>query len=191
METLEWEDGFENFDLTVIKVPGDGSCFFHAVCRAFYIPYITETFNGVYTPKREIVSSLRKSLAEKLEEKNPSGVILYDRLSRGNLRERSKETPDNSLENMKKIIADYDNWVGLEVLELVSEILEKDIYILDKKTRDLYKTADRELLYKERESIVILYSNNHFDCIGVANGSQVNTFFKKDNPFISFLRKRL
>jgi len=188
------KNGFTEFKLMLYQVPGDGDCFFHSLFLAFFVPYRTLRFgNGKKADRSQIVRKFRRELAivlsRKLENKN---LILYDYLSRGKLREYSRTVPEYSLENMKRMLKSY-SFVGQEVLELTSIICDKDIYIIDQDTEDVYITGDASLFYKKRPSIVILYvGKNHYDLIGLQCGSgEVVTHFSPDNPFIKFLRRRI
>jgi hypothetical protein len=196
-QDLHWEEyGFENFRLVAIDTVGDGNCFFHAICQAYFIPYRTGMSGGNILSKREIVRQLRYSLAQRLGEPvdplNPTGKIYYELLSRGKLSEFGKEIPYYSFEEMKMRL-EKSVAVGNEYNEFISDQLGKDIYLLDAETQDVYITGnDDELLYKQRPSIVILYSPGHYETIGlrVSDGS-IQTYFSPSHPFIEFLRMRM
>ena len=146
----------ENFK--IIKAIGDGSCMFHAILQAFNKTYNSLDYNG----KIHMVKEFRKDLSDVLTE-NINGKTIYDNLSRGQLKEISKSYSPVSLKNMKKDLKG-NTWGDYRFLELLSEILELNIFIVDHNTKKLYETGDSELLYKKnRDYIILLNTNNiHF-----------------------------
>ena len=80
-----------------ITTIGDGSCFFHSVLRAF-----SKTYLELNTIQDRIAYSkiLRNLLADSLMEIDSNGKMLYDNLSKGNLREFSKYSPEYELGNL-------------------------------------------------------------------------------------------
>lgn len=201
---LHWENyGFEDFRLVSLQTIGDGNCFFHSLCQAFYVPYRTQKVNGLPVSRRQIVRELRYDLASLLGQPvdtlNPNGPTFYEELSRGKLPSFGENVPEYSFKNMQQRLRKNDA-VGNEYNEFVSDQLEKDIYILDAKTEDIYITGDDdELLYKNRGSIVILNIPNndnpslgHYETIGIRSGiGNIQTYFSSKHPFIRFLRARM
>ena len=113
----------ENFK--IIKAIGDGSCMFHAILQAF-----NKTYNSLdYKEKIYMVKEFRKDLSDVLTEKI-NGKTIYDNLSRGQLKEISKNYSPVSLKNMKKDLKG-NKWGDYRFLELLSEILELNIFIVD------------------------------------------------------------
>lgn len=190
---LEWNEyGFENFNIVAIETLGDGNCFFHALCQAYYIPYRTGMLEGHPLSKRDIVRKLRRSLANRLGEPvdplDPTGKIYYELLSRGHLPQFGKEIPYYSFDEMKLRLENSEA-IGNEYNEFISDQLNKDIYLLDQETNDIYITGnDDDLLYKNRPSIVIMYSPGHYETIGIKTpNGDIQTYFSPSHPFIQFL----
>jgi len=183
-----------------IHTEGDGSCFFHAILNACYKPYIKGvTGDGVSLNRRECVKNFRKDLANKLDDyidSNPRNKKWYDILSRGDLKAHSKDLPELSLENMKRTL-DSNSSVDHIFNELISEVILKDIYLLDFEKKDVYITGDDEdILYKNRKSIVILAIPGHYELVGVYRVNKkgllvVQTLFAHDDEFIKIIRKRM
>ena len=144
--------------------------------------------------KRQI-QNLRKDLSIKLGSKidptDPDSPTYYDTLSRGELPNISKEIPRYSLANMQKELASnrpVDNVYN----EFISNCLNKDIYILDGVKRDVYITGnDDEILYKNRESIVILYLPGHYELIGIIDDNNIHTLFDPEDDFIQRIKTRM
>lgn len=180
-------DGFnENF--VRIGAIGDGSCMFHSILQAFNKTYI----NSNNTEKIKITRQLRNDLSDILD-KEINGEVCYKQLSRGELEEFSKSVPETSLKNMKKALKSND-WGDMRFLELISNILELDIYIIfySKNNFSVYNLGDKQLYYKGRDSIIILNSNNvHFDTVGVKSGNGVRTLFDKNEPVIRQLLSKI
>jgi hypothetical protein len=166
---------------------GDGSCFFHCILSAKNKAYSMLT----YKHKIEKAKELREYLSEMLEIKK-DGKMIYDRLARGQLREQSKAVADYKLENMQKTLCS-SKWVGDTFNELISEVLNIDIYIIDGRKSDVYITAnDFDILYKNRPSIVIHWNgSSHYSLIGVKEKAGIVDLFQYDHEFIVELRNRM
>jgi hypothetical protein len=197
VENLHWMNhGFENFDMLAVYTIGDGNCFFHSLCQAYFIPYRTQMVNHMPLSRREIVRNLRYGLSKRLGEPvdplDPDGPSFYETLSRGELPNFGKEIPAYSFQEMQSRLRNSEA-VGNEYNEFVSDQLKKDIYILDGDAKDVYITGnDDELLYKNRDSIVVLYRPGHYETVGIQSGSSsIQTYFSPSHPFIQFLSARM
>ena len=165
-----------------LETIGDGSCFFHAILQAFNKTYIDSSDSE----KKKMTQQFRKDLSNVLRDDN-----IYEQLSRGSLQEFSKEYPPASLENMERDLRGRV-WGDQRFLELVSTVLEIDIYIFYNKIGNLYNTGDHELYYKNRDSVVIINNNNfHFETIGLKSENGIQTFFDKDDPIIKNLHSKM
>lgn len=194
-ENLVWNGPFSYPNMVRIRTPTDGSCYFHAIAKAYFEPYIIGRLNNQPLDRKSFIQKLRKDLSVKLQSKvdptNPTSPIYYDTLSRGKLREFSKSVPSYSLKNMVKEL-DSDHPVDNVYNEFVSNQLDKDIYILDLEKRDVYITGyDDEILYKDRPSIVILYLPGHYELVGLDENGIVKTLFDPDHDFILTIRDRI
>jgi hypothetical protein len=210
-EELNWkpEDPFYHPRLVRIQIPGDGSCFFNAICHGQSADYLKSQYRVKIDGKETVfpisrgrfVMNLRANLADKLADqvdpKNPNSPIYYDIISRGKLRDyvASGDGPEikcYSLENMQKELRSGGAVDGI-YLEFISNILGSDIYILDQRDHDVYMIGDEtDILYKNRPSLVLLFTGNHYDLVGIRHRSgQVGTYFSADDPFISSITKRM
>lgn len=172
--------GFNYPGLVIIDVPADGSCFFHALILSIYKPYQLNKIN-----KWKFVREFRKNLAYKLIED-------YDKLSNGKLKELSKEMPEVSLSAM---IQELDSSKAISNIynEFISDLLNRDIYLLDYQKKDVYMTgSDLNLLYKGRKSTVLVINGNHYQLVGIkkSDGS-IKVGFDHDHPFILKIQKRI
>ena len=176
------------FDEEFVRIPaiGDGSCMFHSILQSFNKTYIESSHNE----KRLICRTFRDDLSNILDE-NIDGSMCYSQLSRGELGEISKSVPEASLQNMKKSLKS-NSWGDFRFLELVSNILELNIFIISNDTKNLYITGDPELFLKDRDSIIILNSSNvHFDTVGVKTQNGIRTLFYNNEPLIQKLTSKL
>jgi hypothetical protein len=194
-------------NLTLIKVIPDGSCFFHAVLRAFNISYIRSSSNN---ERHKYVKKLREALSIALEEIDPStGLREYDRLGGGSYAEYNKAVSgvtenDYSLEGLQKELLS-DRPVDHVYIEMLSNHFNKDIYLINSNTQDVYMTGtDLNLLYRNRDSIVIYYSPGHYDIIGIRRNATetipgicnkgdiiFDCLFSYQHLFIQCLRSRM
>jgi len=194
-ENLVWDGPFSYPNMVRIRTPTDGSCFFHAIAKAYFEPYINGKLNNKPLNRKEFIQKLRKDLSKKLKSKvnptDPQSPIYYNILSRGKLGEFSKSVPNYSLENMVKEL-DSNRPVDNVYNEFISDQLDKDIYILDMLKKDVYITGyDDEILYKNRPSIVILYLPGHYELMGLDETGVVKTLFDPDHNFIKAIRERM
>lgn len=185
--------------LKVIKVIGDGSCFFHSILRAIYKPYISATSNS---SRIKIVREFRQAIATELETKDPAtNKIAYDQLGNGSYAEFNRSISNvvgdmYSLKALKRELLSSSP-VDHVYIQLISDHLNIDIFLISSITNDLYFTGTEiKLLYKKRNAIVILYSPGHYDIIGVKRKTSDNRivfdcFFHKDHVFIECLYNRL
>lgn len=175
-----------------IPIIGDGSCFFHAVLRSFYREYIKTTQNTV---RQYYARNLRYALAAVLEEINPlTGLRYYDQLSRGALSILASEGLSScsilAMQNELQRGGPIDNLYH----ELVSDHLNRDIYIINENLGDVdVGFNELELLYKGRNSIVLLYRSGHFELLGIVvpNSNIIETLFTPSHPLIQQLYGRM
>lgn len=178
----------EGLDYTFVRIGsiGDGSCMFHSILQGFNKSYI----NSSVQDKMKITRQFRNDLSVILDEKI-NGKVCYKELSRGSLEDFSKVVPETSLENMKKSLSSNE-WGDIRFLELISNILDIDIFVIWNQTKKVYNLGDKDLYYKNRDSIIILNSGNfHFDTIGLKSKNGNRTLFDKNEPVIKQLRAKL
>lgn len=172
-----------NYNLNLYSLPtiGDGSCMLHAIFQCFNKHYIE--YKDDYD-KMLMIHNFRKYLADELEnDKN------YENLSRGEITEISNFIPELNKENMKRYL-NSSKWLNIFFLEYISNILDLDIYIYDDTTKNIYKTGDEEIYFKERKSIIIRYYRDaHFESICVDTPDGYKTLFSNDSYIIKEIKK--
>jgi hypothetical protein len=197
---IVWKNGYENWDLIRINTASDGHCLFHAIANSFFVPYHTEILEGNKIKRIEIVKQMRKRFSENLSSpisSEPNAKTHYEIINSG----KTAEFPlcpdsleyDFSLNNMKKQL-DSNKYIGYGYIEYISNILDKNIYILNDSNSDLYPYEKTELpnIYKKnRSSIVLYFSFNHYELVGIMNNGIVDTYFDSDHTFIKFLYNRV
>lgn len=159
--------GIRHPNLYRIPIIGDGSCFFHAVLRSFYRDYIESTQKSV---RQFYARHLRNALSAVLEESNPlTGIRYYDELSRGTLATLAAEGLSSCSISAMQQELQQGGPVDNLYQELVSNHLNRDIYIVNEDYGDVdVGFSDLELLYKGRNSIILLYRNGHYELLGIA-----------------------
>jgi len=172
-----------------INTLGDGSCFLHAVLRSIWTPYKELDISEKY----KTVTELRHELADIIDtKKDTDGLVYYQKLSRGKLEEISKCIDHTKLEEMKRFLRSNEYFTHL-YLEFISEVFNIDIYIIDYKTMKLYNNGDDELLYKDRDSIILGYNEHeqHFESLEVeVRPGKFKTFFEYDSNIIKEIKTR-
>jgi hypothetical protein len=208
-EPIEWddEDPFHYPNMVRIRTINDGSGFFHAVLNAYFIPYRSGKIgiDDESVGRREMVVAWREMLAKRLAEpydkSNPKSPMVYDVLSRGKLRLFGASIPNHSLYDLQAKLGNPSYFADESFLELVSNEIGRDIYILDGFKHDVYRWQsskdDYDLFYKHRPSIVLIYIHEHFELVGIAKMTADNimedviTHFNPDHPFIQKLYQRV
>lgn len=178
------------FPYTIRKIEtiGDGSCFLHAILRAIWPDY--EKMG--YKEKRKTVRTLRDELAVRLEEKDEKGISVYQKLSDGKLPELSKSIPHVKLEEMKKFLKS-DNFFDQLYFEFISDTFNIDIYVIDYSTEKIYNMgySTNQNFYKDRNSIIIGYGNQHFETLEIeVRPGHWKTFFKHDSEIIKIINPK-
>ncbi len=169
---------------------GDGSCFFHAVLRSF-----SQEYRDAPNSERTLLARrLRNFLADKLEETNPAtGLTCYEELSNGRLEDYAMAVPSYTVEALQAELRSSAP-TGDAYLELISNVLEKDVYIVNKSKGDVYTiNSALDLFYKRRSSIVVIYDGSgHYTLLGLRNKTEeLSTHYAFDHPLIQSLQRRI
>lgn len=187
---MNWEDGFEKWNLVRFSTPSDGNCLFHAIANSFFVPYHTEILNGKKISRREIITYFREELSDKLSEKidnSPNSQTYYDTLNEGNTHKFSKNVPEFSIDYMKEQLKSSVA-IGYGYIEFLSNVLDKDIYILDGSRFGIYISDELPLTIKgTRSSIILYYDNGHYELIGIQDNDLFHTIFSHEHSFVRFL----
>eukprot|EP00919_Chromeraceae_sp_WS-2016_P048810 GHVR01115476.1.p3 GENE.GHVR01115476.1~~GHVR01115476.1.p3 ORF type:complete len:201 (+),score=14.34 GHVR01115476.1:2208-2810(+) len=187
---------YDKIELMFIQVPnlvkirtiGDGSCLFHSILAGTNTLYNNSSLSG----KQKIAVQLRSHLARKLD-------MNYDKLSRGELKSISEALEGiggigNSVSlPLMKTQLDSHAFAGQEYLELVSNELNIDVYILDINRQDVYMLGDTELLIRNRPSILIGYDErmSHYDLIGQELQDRIVSLFSSEHETVIKIRERI
>lgn len=188
---IEFDDlelkGIKIYNLVRVYAIGDGSCFFHAILLGVSEEYLNLSRRG----KIQMAKKLRKRLSQELDEDK------YSKLSGGNLESIANGVSgcmDLTLNGLKNTL-DSRNFVGQELIELVSNELDIDIYIIDLDKETVYHLGNTEIYHKDRSSIILGYteSGSHYDLIGLYKHKQdeIMTLFSPKHEIIETLRKYL
>ena len=194
---LNWRGPFSYPNLVSVATLGDGNCFFHSIVQGFYRPYVEGYIVGTRRQvfdRFKFVRELKIEIANSLDQprKLPDTTTWYDSLSRGKLLEMSKDKmPQYELKNMQTELRGH-NFLNNIFHEYTSEILGLDIYLLHGDIEDVYMLGDKDLLYKGRKSVIILYQDEHYSTVGaLKDGVTLITFFLPDDEIIIALNNRI
>jgi glutaredoxin-related protein len=150
--------------------------------------------------KREtFIQQIRDQLSERLFDlqypDQNQFVRVYDCLSKGKYRDLGETIPSYNINYMASEMRDETVYLEDKYLELISNEINHDIYILDSNTYDLFiKDEDPDCFYKNRSSIILLAHQQHFETVGVTtdpnNPDDIKTHFAWDAPVVQALRER-
>lgn len=174
---LDWLPEFKLYRHGVLP---DGHCLIHSI-----LFLASRTYHQHPNQKKILAVKSRRALADEIKKR-------YNELARGKLKELSMEVSDMKLSNLVKKY-NSSRSLGHEDLELISDYLNMDIYVIESKTNDISYSlkSDRDILYKKRDSIIIYHLQNHFEPITLFNEGKHHTMFKPGHVLIQRLKKRL
>lgn len=183
-------------DLIRIATIGDGSCFIHAVLKAFYRPY-QENNDAPY--RLELAAKIRRDLAVALGLDNPQypGYTYWATSGRGAfprmvMQEINDEQlvgelgVDFSLSGLQRLF-NSTNQLGDEVYSFAADALNVDIYVLRATNEDLFPHYHTRRPNIPRNGIVIIGNMYHYEVLGINTEDGIQTVFQEGDPFLTAL----
>jgi len=175
-----------NYSLVPLYTIGDGNCLIHAVLGSCNYKYQ----NSNKIEKKKIAWQLRKDMAELLNVKI-NGKNFYQKLSRGQLEDISKDIPEVKKEYMQAHLLSKA-WLTSVYLELLSIIFNINIVLVSAKEEDFYRLGDKNLLFQDRHTILINYIHqSHYESIAIEINNELKTLFHRKSEIVKSLRKIL
>lgn len=173
------------YNFVSLPTIGDGSCLIHAILQGFNKEYNSYKKDS---QKSKMVKEVRFHLSQILEIKFPDQKNLYQKLSRGELENISKEIPEASLDYMKNYL-NSNNFLTLQYIEILSEIFDINIVFFSQKQGKFYQHGDNELLFKkDRETVFVNYiEDKHYETITINK----KTLFKPGDNIVKEAKKNL
>lgn len=155
--------------------PQDGSCYIHAILRAFSKPYkkLTVAERSVF------IIQLRKELSAHYTREIHDGI--------GNGYFATSEVPAYRYENMKLAIADPGYWIPQPLMEFIGDQLETNVYIIRGIDAEPYVFGDTASHVKPGRKNVVLYwiNDNHYETVGQLElNNQVRQVFMDGHPLV-------
>ena len=187
--------------LAVVRIGtiGDGSCFFHALLKAFYVPYAN---NNNYSFRVNLVRKLRRDMAASLEIKDPAsreGKTFYQTAANGSWVRLSEQQRlganlgfDPSLLAIQtRLNSKVD--VGDEVYQFVGDLLGINIYVVKATRNNLEPILNTSIKGRYQPSVVIAGNGLHYETVGIYSGPKVGiqTVFYPNDPFLIALRGQI
>lgn len=191
---IKW-DLLSKWNVVRFDTPMDGSCLFHAIMNSFFEPYHRERIRDKRMLRQELVKLLRLELSECLTlpvDPTKSSITHYQSLNHGNTVAFAEAVPEFKLSYMQKQLNSY-NPIGYGYMEFIGNILDKDIYILEGKRKDIYVTDELPLTINgNRKSIILFYISGHYELVGIENNDGTySTHFSPNHSLIQHLKKRV
>lgn len=99
---------------------------------------------------------------------------------------------ETAFEEYKDYLKDCSTWIDEKAIELTSDLLDRDIYVIDSQTRMPYSVGGCEN-YKGRTSIVILWlRGGHYEVLGrYMPNKTIQREFPADDPLIQKIYSHL
>lgn len=170
------------------KIPtiGDGNCLLHSILRCCNKTYQTLDNHDKIKMARILRTDMGKILDLEI-----NGKTFYKTLSRGELEEISKSIKQADIKYMQKYLYSH-NWLDFTYLEYLSILFNVNIIIIYNRTGGVYKTGDKELFFKKRNTIFIYYYDQaHFEAMSVETKNGPKTLFDYDTNIVQDIKKFL
>ena len=186
-----WFDG----DVVRIATIADGSCLIHSLLKAFFVPYQN---NPNFDYRVNLVAKTRRDLAVALSLENPNypGFNYWQTVGEGTFpRMVMQELEDPNIIGINgyefsllgmMYLLNSKTFLGNEVYQFISEILNINIYIVRISKEDIYH---QDRIYKPgRVSVVIIGNADHYEVLALhINKIQFQTVFDLEDPFLQAL----
>lgn len=163
----------------LVRIPtiGMGSSFFHALLKAFNLPYREIQH---YPEKVKLVTELRRDLAYDLGE-------LYPRVYKGAWKDMglTKLGENFTLESLQKELNSTEN-IGEYFYEYIAHALQVDVYLLEGNNL-------RPKMYTGNAlpGVILLDLNSHIELIGRLEGDEAITLFEPTNKILEDIRRQI
>lgn len=173
---------------------GDGSCFVHAVLKAYL-----QSYQNNEVDRKAYAVSLRTSMSRSVLATDPlTDTTFYESAGNGQLAELGRTYEESHL-SRKEVVNDFSSatisrlldsseFLGDEVFSLIAEMLLVNIHVVRATTDDIFKHASY-MVQKDPGSyynVVITGDGMHFETIGIkTSDGYIQTAFASNDPFVS------
>jgi SAM-dependent methyltransferase len=192
-------------DVVRITTIGDGSCFIHAVLKAF---------DGAYQSNQKLnfrtnrVQAVRRDLAIKLGDPDPeypahtywdtigdSGLVINTMRQLNDDEQIRDADAMYTLSGMQRLF-NSTQYLGDEVYTFVAQMMGIDIFILSGKAHDIERHLTTHRTGINRPTIFVVATGNlltgdkscgHYETIGIMTDQGIQTVFDHDHPFVQAL----
>ena len=187
-EFISWTSAVSYEDVCRVLTHMDtGSSLVHACLNAICIPYRDGKMYNQQISQIEFVHMFRRELASALLE----NVSIYDEtkyvelLGHGSWVAMESTDIDVLMSRLITPSCEFDP----VMTEHLSNVLDKDIFIIDSETEDILLDSDEPTTrYKKRQSIVVLKVENHYELLAIRKLSgEFITHFDTNHPWIQKL----
>jgi hypothetical protein len=196
---LSWESPYLNFpNLVSLRTPGDGSCLFHSILKAYNKIAIDEKIGNNSVNMHEFIrSTFRQLLSEYLDDSCQHGVSVYRLLNENDFEKNSnsiieltKDFMINELRSSAPVNFEYYS-------ELLIRFCEKNIFVIDFEKQDviLSGSVSDKLRNDDWPCVVLLFCQGHgnvghYETLGYMDTDGLHTYFSMSNVFIRYILYR-
>lgn len=196
---LSWESPYLNFpNLVSLRTPGDGSCLFHSILKAYNKIAIEEKIGNNSVNMHEFIrGTFRQLLSEYLDDSSQHGVSIYRLLNENDFEKNS----NSIVELTKDFMINELRSPGPVNFEYYSELLirfcEKNIFVIDFEKQDviLSGSVSDKLRNDDWPCVVLLFCQGngnvgHYETLGYMDTDGLHTYFSMSNVFIRYILYR-
>lgn len=129
----------------------------------------------------EDIDTLITNLAKTLENKIPK------------IKDILKDCKRYCYNQYRQSLKELNSWIHVDTIEFISNYFNRDIYIIDAKTRMPYVLSGHNQLFKKRKSLIILWIDQcHYEILGtLQSNNTVIRQFEFNDPLIQQIYKLL
>lgn len=142
----------------------------------------------VYFESTNIVKRIKKHFKNKFGANlNEHDAIRFDRIVAllvELFESICKAAIDLAYDTCKSQLSDPSHWIGIEHIELISNIFSVNIYFIDSDTMMPYVFADDRMFPHKKSIIVLWIDKSHFEIVGVIEDDCIRRTFSSDEPLI-------
>lgn len=170
-----------NYNLVRIRTPIGPSSIFHAIVKSYNINYYK-------VDSIKLIENMRTDLSNNLDNltnyNNNSSLDFYSELN-------DENTNNIKIDTMKKALID-GVLNDLIYIKYISDQLNKNIYLIDGskgngKLNIILNSKNNR--YINRDTIILLIINNHYELIGYKENDIIRTYFNLEHKLIQYINR--
>jgi len=191
-EMINWPHSIVRYQgLMRIQTPCSRDNIYHAIMNAISPAYRFGKMDGIEVKRDDLVRMLRQDISAAIGRPDNQGSVPYTCLAGGTLAALAGTNPNNTLQAVQNQLLTGHS-IPAHLMEFVCDVVGIDLYFISGVNRDVSSVVDDPCtIIKGRRSVIIVYSSNHYELMGIENGDDISSLFCPEHPLVTKLRDRL